>query len=110
MLEASHIKNHFIENPEWERVFLKHHPDWTPETYIAKAKALFEANGCKFVENRKFKSANYKHILDLDLHGPPTEENEDGFLFGLQGHEDLVYSQVIITAICEYEIDFTKFK
>ena len=108
-LTSQNIKNHFIENPEWERVFLKHHPDWTPENYIEKAKALFEANGYKFVENRKFKSDKFKHILDLDLHGPPSKDNEDGFVFGMQGHEDFVYSQVIISAICEYEVDISKF-
>lgn len=109
MLEVKHIKNHFLENPVWEKVFLKHYPNWTPETYITSAKTLFEANGYKFVDNRPYKYEKFKSILDVDLHGPSTKNNDDGFLFGMQGHADSIYESIIITAICEYKIDFSKF-
>lgn len=104
-MEAEYVKNHFITNPEWKAVFLKHYPNWTAETYVDDALKLYRANGYDVrVETRPFKSETYKHIVDMGLY------RGDESLYSLRGHEPHMVEQVIINSICNYEIDFSTFK
>ncbi len=104
MLEK-YIKNHFLSNPEWETIFLKHYPNWTPESYTKNAIELFNKNGYHFVDFKKGRQAS-----TVDLYGPKTETSDGKFLFGFMGSNDTVHEQIIIKAICEYHIDFSTFK
>lgn len=105
-LTEENIRNHFLTNPEWKRVFTEHYPDWSPDTYVRDAKALFEVNGYRFEEDRMSKrpDSKFRCVVTIDLyHG-------DDFVFGLQGHELSVLEQLLIIVICEYEVDISKFK
>lgn len=113
-LTKDHIKYHFLDNPEWERVFLKHYPNWTPETYVKDAKKLFEANGysfeCERVTNNK-KNSLY-NVFTVNLYKGKVED--DDFIFGMRhlrgdGKGDEV-EQVLIACICQYEVDISKFQ
>lgn len=110
-LTEENVKTHFLTNPEWKRVFLKNYPDWTPEKYIEQATELFVRNGYRIVENERMKSKKFAGIVRLDLYGPSSPENSDGFVFGLDWRqESSAYKNIIIEAICDYLVDFTNWK
>lgn len=105
-IKESHIKNHFITNPEWERVFLKYYPNWNPEAYEANAKDVFEKNGFSFNIKRRSQNPNsqFYHVVEVELY-----EGEE-WLFAIEMHDSYCIQQTIIDIICNYEVDISKFK
>jgi hypothetical protein len=111
MLTAEHIKNQFISNPEWEAVFLKHYPNFTPETYIESAKKLFKSNGFTIDEERRSKNPDSRVYCIVEA----TLLKDGEFVFSLVGHESSIIEELLIGTIsyhlCDYnEVDFSKFK
>lgn len=115
-LTKENIKNHFLSNPVWKRVFLENYPDWTPENYSLNVKALFEKNGYTFKVEKELKNERIGHLVRMDLYGPPADAQDDGFVFGKDwvqcsyGGEIRAVEQIFIPAICEYIVDFTNWK
>ncbi len=105
-LEEKHVKNQFITNPEWERVFLKHFPNWTIETYEANAEEVFRKNGYTFVPVRRSKNPDSKFycIVELELY-------KDGeWQESITLHEDFAVQAYIIDLISNYDVDISKFE
>lgn len=105
-ITKENIKNHFITNPAWEEIFLKHYPKWTPENYFKNALELFNKNGYTITETRNSnnkKSVFYK-VVEAEL------QKDGEFMFSLTGHIDSTSNDVILECICKYEIDFSTFK
>lgn len=100
-----YIKNHFITNPEWKRVFLKHFPLYSAQDYMEKALKVFEINGYKITTKRmsERKTSAFYRVIDATL------LYKDDFVFSQQSHEDSAVEQVIISCICNYDVDITKF-
>lgn len=117
MLTSENIKNHFISNPEWKRVFLANFPSWTPETYLENAEKLFEQNGHSMkVSERLGKRPDSKHwnLVRVLVSEPVSEKNEDGFIceydWTWNGDGKNALEQALIDIVCTYNIDFTNWK
>lgn len=107
LLTKSQIENQFITNPDWRKVFLKHYPNWTPETYIKDAIELCAKNQCflKIVKRgSKNPESQFYHIVDVEV----TLRGE--WLYELQVHDRDYEQSVLVDAICDYEIDFETFE
>ncbi|HKZ43109.1 MAG TPA: hypothetical protein VJ044_19275 [Candidatus Hodarchaeales archaeon] len=99
------IKNHFITNPEWRSLFNKYYKDWTPLNYMQRAIKIFEKNGYRFVEKDRLKSEKFKHIFR------PSLFKGDKFVVGLDfHHEDNAFEQLLICAVCDYDVDISTLK
>lgn len=106
-LEESHIKNQFIANPDWRQVFLKHYPNWTPETYIKDALELCAKNQCFFKivkRGSKNPDSQFYCIVDVEV------SLRGQWLYELQVHEKQYEQTVLVSAICDYDIDFSTFE
>jgi hypothetical protein len=53
----------------------------------------------------------YTAVKCIDLYGPITEENDDGFVIGL-GDVNIssAIQQLLIMVICDFLVDFNTFK
>lgn len=100
---AEHIKNQFITNPDWREVFLKHHPDWTPETWLQCALDVLKKNNCTLTVIKRY-SGRLQGLIEVAVH-------VDGEWMYEQQLNDFHWEEkIIVRAICDYEIDFSKFK
>lgn len=106
MLTESQIKQQFIVNPDWREVFLKHYPNWTPETYITNALELCQKNEC-FLKIVKRGSKNpespFYRIVDVEV-------TLRGEWYELQINDHDWERTTLVDAICNYQIDFETFK
>lgn len=115
MIKKEHIENHFICNPYWKELFLKEFPTWTPETWTEKAWSIFERNGYtydvkKYSDNPESKL--YNAVKYIDLYDTKLKDDvNDGFIIGYGGirYENCL-EQLLISVICDFKVDFTKFK
>lgn len=114
MLNKSHIERHFVINRSWKTLFLKYFPNWTVETWTDDVWSIFEDNGYRYEIERYSdnpESSVYCAVRCVDLFGPPTEENEDGFIIGVgDSHISSAVQQMLIRVICNFEVDFNTFK
>lgn len=105
-LTKENISNHFIINPVWEELFLKHYPNWKPDSYLNDAVELFKKNGYTITNKRmsERKTSKFYHVVEAEL------QKDGEFIFSFQTHDDLAIKQIIIDCVCNYEIDFSTFK
>jgi hypothetical protein len=111
-----YIKNHFLINPSWEALFISSFPNWEPENWQENAWSIFERNG--FITTLKRYSKNpksklYTAIKYIDLFDTTLvhSECEDGFIIGrMNVTEKSALSQLMIIVICDFHVDFRKFK
>lgn len=107
-IEQKYIDNHFISNRSWKNYFLSKHPDYTEENYLILSWNLLKENGYNYDYERFSKNPDSKMwcaIKEINL----NHYNE--FIYGLGHlHETAAISNLMITAICDYEIDVTKLK
>lgn len=114
MLETHHIEAHFTENRAWAKLFKSRFPNWTPATWVEDVWSIFEANGYRYEIERYSnnpESKVYCAVKCVDLFGPITEDNDDGFIVGYgDSHDSVALEQMLISVICNFDVDFTKFK
>lgn len=104
-LTTEQIKNHFITNPEWRNVFNKHYKDWTALNYMERAVEIFKKNGYTFIVEERLKSEKFKHCVR------PALMKGDEYIVGLDWkHEDNAFEQLLICAVCDYDVDISTFK
>lgn len=105
-LEAEHIKNHFLENPEWKTIFFKHFHNYTPHNYYKRAMEIFQKNGYTFEIIQPYKGRTCHTIRECQLNDPAGD-----LVLGIQSSDERAsIEQVLVSVICEYTIDFSKFK
>lgn len=96
-LSVENIKNHFINNPEWERVFKARHKDWDKtDVYVERAKKIFEDNGFRFNPVHPYKG-RLATVVELEVY------NGDEWMFDQQGDQSQVLEQTLIGLICDME-------
>lgn len=112
------IKNHFINNPKWKKVYMKRFPEDIDEKnypdfsnkYVENSILLFKENGYSFHVIERMKSKKFSccviAAITYDLNGP----NENEILLWDWSHESQAYEQMLVSCICHYDIDFSTFK
>lgn len=108
-MKKEHIENHFITNPYWKQLFLKHFPDWTPETWTEDAWSIFVKNGYKCeIEMMGIDNA----VKEITLYDTKViDENNDGWITGIRWvTKDVAVEQLLIHVICDFMVNFTKFE
>lgn len=108
-LTSDNIEEQFRINRSWRALFNNHYQAINPDTYITDAWKLFVANGYSYQITRYSdnpSSALYVAIKDISLHDRKGEE----IVARGDVHFDSALEQLMIMVICEFEVDFTKFK
>jgi len=104
MLNEEHIKNHFILNPSWEKLYKSKFNDTDPKLWTDRVKTILEDMGYTFIierysDNPKSKMYNSVYCISINKDG---EE--------LYGRGDVSYKscheQLFIDVICEHIVDF----
>jgi hypothetical protein len=100
------IFNHFLENPDFRKVFNENFPNYTKESYAKDVLKLFNDNCVTFNHIHQSKNRNSQFYKVVE-----TECYIDGeWQWALVGHISNNLEQCLIHCICEYKVDFSKFK
>lgn len=108
MLKQEHIETHFLINRDWKEYFLKNFPEYKVETWTSDAWSLFERNGYRYEMERYSRfpdSPLYTAIKEITLYKGDKE-----ICWINDRTESSALEQLILNAVCNFEVDFTKFK
>jgi len=107
-IEQKYIDNHFISNRSWKNYFLSKHPDYNEQNYLILSWTLLKENGYNYDYERYSKYPDSKlwcAIREINLN------HNYEFIYGLGDlHECYALSNLMITAICDFEIDVNLLK
>lgn len=96
------IENHFIENFAWKNYFLKHFPNYNPETWVEDVWSLFERNGYHY-HIEMYKRINAVKYITL------FTPSEDDIACMCDLATSSALQQLLIHVICDHVIDFNTF-
>lgn len=105
-ITEEHIKNHFIVNPEWKKLFFTHYKDFNQSNYTDRTKKVFEKNGYSFKTIQPFKSKRFNTVREVEMY------KGEEWIVAFQGfNERNALEQLFIDIICDYEtVDLSTFK
>lgn len=109
MIKQEHIENHFIINLYWKKYFLSKYPNYSQKTWTEDAWKLFEDNGYTYELERYSNNKTsklYSAIKCITL----IDSNGEDVIGYMDTHINSALEQLLISVICNFDVDFTKFK
>ena len=108
-MEQTYIEEHFLINLPWKEYFLSKYPKYSTKTWTEDVWKLFKNNGYSYNLDRYSnnpKSKLYNAIKSIALIDPCGKE----VICYLNTNINSALEQLLITVICNFDVDFTKFK
>lgn len=108
-MKQEYIEEHFRTNLSWKEYFLSKYPNYSPKTWTEDAWKLFKDNGYTYSLHRYSdnpESKVYDSIKCITL----VDSNGEDVIGYMDTHISQALEQLLITVICNFDVDFTKFK
>ena len=109
-MKQEYIEEHFVINKQWKDYFLSKYPNYSsPGSWTQDVWQLFEDNGYSYkferysndVDSKLYKAVKYISLIDSS--GKEVISYMDTTI-------NSALEQLLITTICNFDVDFTKFK